>query len=99
VTDETMGDKDPLRARLLAAPIAGAPPTGPANQRKPIRIGFDPDAHAMAKANACGQHVAFNLHAATRVAANDMQSRLALCKCILRPPLASRVGSRPALPA
>jgi hypothetical protein len=29
------------------------------------------------------------LHAATRVAANDQQGRLALCKYILRPPLAN----------
>jgi len=29
------------------------------------------------------------LHAATRVAANDQQGRLALCKYVLRPPLAN----------
>jgi hypothetical protein len=37
VTDETMGEKDPLLARLLAAATAGAPPAGPANKRKPLR--------------------------------------------------------------
>jgi hypothetical protein len=31
----------------------------------------------------------FNLHGATKVAANDEQGRLALCKYILRPPLAN----------
>ena len=35
VTDETIGEKDPLLARLLAAATAGAPPAGPANKRKP----------------------------------------------------------------
>ena len=89
MTDETIGDKDPLLARLLAAATAGAPPAGPANKRKPIRIVLDPDAHPVAKGNLCGQHAGFNLHAATKVAANDKQGRLVLCKYILRPPLAN----------
>jgi hypothetical protein len=89
VTDENIGDKDPLLARLLAAATAGAPPAGPANKRKPIRIVLDPDAHPVAKGNLCGQHAGFNLHAATKVAANDKQGRLALCKYTLRPPLAN----------
>ncbi|HJX51779.1 MAG TPA: hypothetical protein VJ801_03345 [Polyangia bacterium] len=89
MTDETIGDKDPLLARLLAAATAGASPAGPANKRKPVRIVLHPDAHPVAKGNLCGQHAGFNLHAATRVAANDKQGRLALCKYILRPPLAN----------
>ena len=56
VTDETMGKKDPLLARLLAAATAGAPPAGPANKRKPLRIVLDPDVHPVAKGNLCGQH-------------------------------------------
>jgi hypothetical protein len=70
-------------------PNSSAPPASPANKRKPIRIVLDPDAHAVAKGNLCGQHAGFNLHGATRVAANDEQGRLALCKYILRPPLAN----------
>jgi hypothetical protein len=31
VPDETMGEKDPLLAKLLAAATAGMPPAGPAN--------------------------------------------------------------------
>jgi hypothetical protein len=89
VTDESLGEQDPLLARLLAAATSGAPPAGPANKRKPIRIVLDPDAHPVAKGNLCGQHAGFNLHAATRVAANDEQGRLALCKYVLRPPLAN----------
>ena len=61
----------------------------PANKRKPIRIVLDPDAHPVAKGNLCEQQAGFNLHAATKVAANDEQGRLALCKYILRPPLAN----------
>jgi hypothetical protein len=36
VGDETIGEKDPLLARLLAAAAAGASPAGPANKRKPL---------------------------------------------------------------
>ena len=53
----------------------------------------------MAKGKLCGQHVGFNLQAATAIAVNDKKGRENLCKYILRPPLASRVGSRSALPA
>jgi len=89
VADETMGEKDPLLARLLAAATAGAAPAGPANKRKAIRIVLDPDDRPVAKGNLCAQSRAFNLHAATRVAANDKQGRLTLCRYILRPPLAN----------
>jgi hypothetical protein len=67
----------------------GCRPAGPANKRKPVRIVLDPEAHPVAKGKLCGQHAGFNLHGATRVAANDEQGRLASCKCILRQPLAN----------
>jgi hypothetical protein len=89
VADDTMGEKDPLLAKLLAAATAGAAPAGPANKRKPVRIVLDPDGRPVAKGNLCAQDHAFNLHAATRVAANDKQGRLTLCRYILRPPLAN----------
>jgi hypothetical protein len=89
VADETLGDDDPLLARLLAAATAGCAPAGPTTKRKQIRIALDPDDRPIAKGKLCAQSHAFNLHAATRVAANDQQGRLALCKYILRPPLAS----------
>jgi len=50
---------------------------------------LDPNAHPVAKGNLCGQHAGFNLHAATRVVANDKKGRETLCKYILRPPLAN----------
>ena len=62
------------------------PPAGPANKRKPVRIVLDPDDRPVAKGNLCAQNHGFNLHACTKVAANDKQGRLALCKYILRPP-------------
>jgi hypothetical protein len=33
VTDETIGEKDPLLAKLLTAAAAGASPVGPAHKR------------------------------------------------------------------
>ena len=89
VGDETMGEKDPLLARLLAAATAGSPPAGPANKRKPIRIVLDPDDRPVAKGTLCAQDHGFNLHGATRVAANDKPGRVTLCRYILRPPLAN----------
>jgi hypothetical protein len=89
VTDETMREKDPLLARLLAAATAGAAPAGPASKRKTIRIVLDPDDRPVAKGKLCAQAQGFNLHAATKVAANDKEGRLTLCKYILRPPLAN----------
>jgi hypothetical protein len=68
VGDETMVEKDPLLAKLLAAATAGAPPAGWAHKRKPVRIVLDPDDRPIAKGNLCGQARGFNLHAATKVA-------------------------------
>jgi hypothetical protein len=89
VGDETMGEKDPLLARLLAAATAGVPPAGWANKRKPVRIVRDPDDRPATKGTLCSQAQGFNLHAATRVAANDKPGRETLCRYILRPPLAN----------
>ena len=50
---------------------------------------LDPDDQPIAKGKLCAQEYGFNLHGATRVAANDKQGRLTLCKYILRPPLAN----------
>jgi hypothetical protein len=89
VRDETMGEKDPLLAKLLAAATAGAAPAGRANQRQPLRIVLDPDDRPVGKGTLCAQTQGFNLHAATKVAANDKPGRLTLCRYILRPPLAN----------
>ena len=50
---------------------------------------LDPDDRPVGKGTLCAQTQGFNLHAATKVAANDKQGRLTLCKYILRPPLAN----------
>ena len=87
--DDSASDDDPLLARLLGAAIAGAPPAGPVQKRAPVRFAHDPLARPVSKGNLCGQHQGFNLHAATRVAANDKAGRATLCRYILRPPLAN----------
>jgi hypothetical protein len=89
VTDESLGDNDPLLAKLLAAATAGANPAGPATKRQPIRIVLDPDERPVGKGALCGQSHGFNLQGATRVAANDKAGRERLCRYILRPPLAN----------
>ena len=85
VADESMSEKDPLLAKLLAAAMAGAW----ANKRTPVRIVLDTDDRPVTKGMLCSQDRGFNLHAATRVAANDKPGRETLCRYILRPPLAN----------
>jgi hypothetical protein len=50
---------------------------------------LDPDDRPVSKGTLCSQDHGFNLHAATRVAANDKAGRETLCRYILRPPLAN----------
>jgi hypothetical protein len=54
-----------------------------------VRIVLDPDDRPVTKGTLCSQARGFNLHAATRVAANDKPGRETLCRYILRPPLAN----------
>ena len=55
VSDETIGERDPLLARLLAAATAGAPPAGWANKRKPVRIVLDSDDRPVTKGTLSSQ--------------------------------------------
>jgi hypothetical protein len=89
VPDETLGEQDPLLARLLAAATAGAAPAGPATRRTPIRIVLASDDRPVGKGHLCASTHAFNLQAATRIAGNDQPGRERLCRYILRPPLAN----------
>jgi hypothetical protein len=52
-------------------------------------MAHDPLARPVPTGKLCGQHCGFNLHAATRAAANDKAGRATLCRYILRPPLAN----------
>ena len=98
VPDETLGEQDPLLAKLLAAATTGAAPAGPASKRQPskrqpIRVVLDPDERPVAKGTLCATSRSFNLQAATHVAANDKAGRERLCRYILRPPLACAWGA------
>ena len=89
--DDPLADRDPLRARLLSSAVAGAPPAGPARKVAPIVLlapsggGVEPRRTGRLTAELGG----FSLHAATHVQAHDARGREAICRCILRPPLAN----------
>ncbi|MEO5768220.1 MAG: transposase [Polyangia bacterium] len=87
--DEAMGESDPLLARLLGAAVTGMPPAGPAQKRAPVRLTVAPGAPAQVKGRLCAQDCGFNLHAASRVAADDRAGRQRLCRYVLRPPVAN----------
>jgi hypothetical protein len=89
LTDDTMGETDPLLAKLLAAATAGIGPASSANKRLPIQIVLDPEERPVGKGVLCGQSQGFNLQAATQVAMHDKIGRERLCRYILRPPLAN----------
>jgi hypothetical protein len=93
VAEDLETGKDPLLAVLLAAAAAGVPPAGPAHKRAPVRIVVSAPGGAslgpVAKGKLVAQDCGFNLHAATRVPAGDVQGRATLCRYILRPPVAN----------
>jgi hypothetical protein len=89
VPDETLGEQDPLLAKLLAAATTGAAPAGPVTKRQPIRIVLDPDDRPVGKGVLCGQSHAFNLQAATRVAADAKPGRERLAATSCARPLAN----------
>jgi hypothetical protein len=82
--DESLGEKDPLLAQLLAAATRGA-----SDRRAPVRVAPSADDRPAAKGKLCAEAAGFNLQAGTRVAAHDKKGREALCRYVLRPPLAN----------
>jgi hypothetical protein len=86
VLGDGFGEIDPAHATLLHAATRGMPPTGPA-QKRPVRMPLDADIGPEPKGFLCAQIGSFNLHAARRVAPNDMQGKKILCRYILRLPL------------
>jgi hypothetical protein len=51
-----------------------------------VRFVLDPDDRPAAQGTLCAQKHGFNIHAATRVAANDQQGRETLARDVWRPP-------------
>ncbi|MEZ4225948.1 MAG: transposase [Polyangiaceae bacterium] len=72
---------------LAAASVAGTLPAGPAlRQKQPIRLrSTTAPEHPKAL---CASQDGFSLHAATTARAGDAAGREALCKYVLRPPIA-----------
>ncbi len=85
--DETLADKEPALAELAVASTLGRVPAGPAlRQTDPIRLRKGPDLEH--PKGLCATAHGFSLHAATTARADDDAGREALCKYILRPPIA-----------
>ena len=85
--DETLADKEPALVELAVASTLGRVPAGPAlRQQDPIRL--SPGRELEYPKGLCAAAHGFSLHAATTARADDAVGREALCKYILRPPIA-----------
>ena len=84
--DVRLADEQPALARLTGASVPGAPPAGPAlHQRDPLEL--RPRGELEVRGLCASEH-GFSLHAATTAGAADAAGKEALCKYILRPPIA-----------
>ena len=85
--DAHLADSEPALAELAVACVSGTVPAGPALRRRaPITLrGGSELQHTKAL---CASEHGFSLHAATTAKAGDAAGREALCKYILRPPIA-----------
>ncbi len=85
--DTALADNEPALAALAAASVAGTVPAGPALRRQdPIKLRSTAElAHPK---GLCAAEHGFSLHAATTAGADDRAGKEALCKYILRPPVA-----------
>ena len=88
---DVLADKDPLLARLLASAVSGAPPAGPARKVAPIVLVVRGDERTGPRKTGrlTAEQGGFSLHAATHVHAADVRGREAICRYLLRPPLAN----------
>ena len=85
--DESLTESDPALAELAVASTLGRVPAGPAlRKREPIRL--RPGRDLEHTKGLCATAHGFSLHAATTARAEDAAGREALCKYILRPPIA-----------
>src|SRR5690606_5141790 len=80
-------EPEPALAELAVASSLGRVPAGPAlRQAEPIRL--RPGGDLEHPKGLCAAAQGFSLHAATIARADDSVGREALCKYILRPPIA-----------
>lgn len=86
--DAELADSEPALAALAAASVTGTLPAGPALRRRdPIKLRGD--AELLHTKALCATDGGFSLHAATTAKAGDAAGREALCKYVLRPPIAN----------
>jgi hypothetical protein len=84
--DAALADTEPALAELAVASTLGTVPAGPALRRRdPIQLRDRELAYTKAL---CATEHGFSLHASTTARADDRAGKEALCKYILRPPIA-----------
>jgi hypothetical protein len=85
--DDGSAEREPALAALAAAAVTGLSPAGPERRQRPAIRLRDESAVRIASALSVAEG-GFSLHAATTASADDAAGREALCKYILRPPIA-----------
>ena len=88
--DDGSADREPALAALpalAAAAVAGLAPAGPERRKRPSIALRDESGLRIASALSVAE-AGFSWHAATTAPADDARGREALCKYVLRPPLA-----------
>jgi Putative transposase/Transposase zinc-binding domain len=86
--DAEFAEREPALAALARASVSGLAPAGPERrERAPIALTGKPGVEVKSPLSVA--ELGFSLHAATVVGAHDRTGREALCKYVLRPPIAS----------
>jgi Putative transposase len=86
--DDGLAEREPALAALARASVSGLAPAGPERRaRQPVALHGQPG--ALLKSGLNVTELGFSLHAATVVGAHDRAGREALCKYVLRPPIAA----------
>jgi hypothetical protein len=85
--DDGSAEQEPALAALASAAVGGAAPAGPERRERPAIALRDASGMRIASALSVAEG-GFSLHAATTASADDAAGREALCKYVLRPPLA-----------
>jgi hypothetical protein len=86
--DDEFAEREPALAALARASVSGLAPAGPERRaRPPVALHGEPGVRLKSGLNVA--ELGFSLHAATVVGAHDRAGREALCKYVLRPPIAT----------
>jgi hypothetical protein len=80
-------EADPVLAQLSAAAVSSAVPAGPERRQRPV-LHRVPDAEPRVLGALCASDSGLSLHAATIAKRDDDAGKEALCRYLLRPPLA-----------